>query len=82
METDAKAAAAPDVPTIPAAVAIPTAAEPASETAATLTAEAAAGGDAAGSGTAGSGKTKKARCETCRKKVGLTGFTCRWISEA
>ena len=47
-----------------------------------LTAEAAAGGDAAGSGTAGSGKTKKARCETCRKKVGLTGFTCRWISEA
>ncbi|XP_037068871.1 AN1-type zinc finger protein 5-like [Pollicipes pollicipes] len=24
-----------------------------------------------------SGKKKKSRCEVCRKKVGLTGFTCR-----
>jgi hypothetical protein len=83
METDAKGAAAPDVPTIPAADATSTAAKPASETAATPPAEAAGGGDAADSGTApGSGKRKKARCETCRKKIGLTGFTCRWVSEA
>lgn len=25
----------------------------------------------------GSSKKKKNRCEVCRKKVGLTGFTCR-----
>jgi len=84
------AAAAPDVPTIPVVVATPTAvaelaaafcsdsaaAEPASETAA-ANADAAAGGDAARPGTAPGRKAKKARCETCRKKVGLTGFTCR-----
>ncbi len=46
----------------------------AGETAEASAAAASAGGDEAGGQ---DGKKKKNRCGVCKKKVGLTGFTCR-----